>query len=109
MQARFSLRYAGPAVDEGVMNVYDAAANMIAFSEFIVVAAKAAYGESVNVKAQAAGFARGSFVTDIVINVGGPIVTLFSSGNTKELLSILNEAVKLWKHYRRPRLYCACR
>lgn len=100
MEARLSLRYAGPAVDAGFMNVYDAAANMIAFSEFIVAAAKAAYGESVDVKAQAAGFARGSFVTDIVINVGGPLVTLFSSGNAKELLGVIAEAVKLWKHLR---------
>jgi hypothetical protein len=33
------LRYQGPAVDAGAMNVYDAAANMVAFSNFVVAAA----------------------------------------------------------------------
>ena len=32
------LRYQGPAVDDGTMNVYDAAANMVAFSNFVVAA-----------------------------------------------------------------------
>lgn len=98
MQTRLSLRYSGPAVDVGRMDVYDAAANMIAFSEFVVAAAKATYGETVDAKAEVAGFGRGSFVTDLVIQFGGPLATLFSGGSVKELLAVVNEAVKLWKH-----------
>lgn len=98
MQTRLSLRYTGPAVDAGLMDVYDAAANMIAFSEFVVAAAKATFGEKVEAKAEVAGFGRGSFITDLVINLGGPLVTLFASGTPKEFLGVVNEAIKLWKH-----------
>lgn len=98
MQTRLSLRYSGPAVDAGLMDVYEAAANMIAFSEFVVSAAKSTYGDSVDAKAEVAGFGRGSFVTDLVLSFGGPLATLFSSGTAKELLGIINEAVALWKH-----------
>jgi len=98
MQTRLSLRYTGPAVDAGLMDVYDAAANMIAFSEFVVSAAKATFGETVDAKTEVAGFGRGSFITDIVINLGGPLATLFASGTPKELFGVVNEAIKLWKH-----------
>ena len=98
MQTRLSLRYIGPAVDAGLMDVYEAAANMIAFSEFVVLAAKAAFGEKVDAKAEVAGFGRGSFITEIVINLGGPLATLFTTGNVKNLLDVIDESVKLWKH-----------
>jgi hypothetical protein len=38
------LRYSGPGVESGSMDVYEAAANMMAFSDFIVAAAHAVYG-----------------------------------------------------------------
>lgn len=98
MQTRLSLRYSGPAVEAGLMDVYDATANMIAFSEFVVAAAKATYGEEARARAEVAGFGRGSFVTDLVINVSGPIATLLTAGTMKELFRTINEAVKLWKH-----------
>lgn len=100
MQTRLSLRYNGPAVDAGLMDVYAAAANMIAFSEFVVAAAKATFGEQVEARAEVAGFARGSFVTDLVVNLGGPLVTLLTSGTPRELLGTLAEAMALWKHLR---------
>lgn len=98
MQTRLSLRYTGPAVDAGLMDVYEAAANMIAFSEFVVAAAKATYGATAEAKAEVAGFGRGSFVTDLIINIGGPMATLFSAVSTKDLLSVIKDAVALWKH-----------
>lgn len=79
MQTRLSLRYTGPAVDAGMMDVYEAAANMVAFSEFIVAAAKVTFGEKAEARAEVAGLGRGSFVTDLVISFGGPLATLFSS------------------------------
>lgn len=66
MKTRVSLRYLGPALDDGRMDVYEASKNMIAFSEFMVAAVKTTYGESAEAKAEVAGFEHGSFVTDLV-------------------------------------------
>lgn len=65
------LRYQGPAVEDGTMNVYDAAANMTAFSDFVVAAAHKIYGENVYVKAEVTAFKHGSFGTDLLFEVVG--------------------------------------
>ncbi len=65
------LRYQGPAVEDGTMNVYDAAANMVAFSDFVVAAAHKVYGEDVHVKAEVTAFKHGSFGTDLIFQVVG--------------------------------------
>ncbi|WP_454765096.1 hypothetical protein [Cupriavidus campinensis] len=99
MKTRLSLRYIGPAVDDGLMDVYQASTNMIAFSEFMVAAVKAVYGEQAEAQAEvAAGFGRGSFVTDIVFKVGGPLASLFAAFSPGELLSVIQGAFDLWKH-----------
>lgn len=103
VQAEFSLKYNGPAVDAGRMDVYAAAANMIAFSEFMVAAVKVAYGEQAHARAEVAGHGRGSFLTDLVINVGGPAATLIGSGlfkdiAIKDLYGLVKEVFVLWKH-----------
>jgi hypothetical protein len=103
MEARIALKYCGPAVESGLMNVYDAAANMIALSEFVVAAAKITYGDSVDAKAEVAGFARGSFVTDLVINLAPAALPLLSASyadlsSSKHLLAIVKGAFSIWKH-----------
>lgn len=80
------------------MDVYDASANMIAFSEFVVAAAKSAYGGQVEARAQVSGFGRGSFVTDLVFNLAGPAATIFAAITPESLLHIIKEAIALWKH-----------
>ena len=50
------------------MDVYQASANMIAFSEFMVITAKCTFGEQVTVKAEVAGFGQGSILTDVVFS-----------------------------------------
>jgi hypothetical protein len=97
MESQLSLAYSGPSVDSGQMDVYQAAANMIAFSDFVLAAAKAAYGENVRAKAEVAGFGRGSFVTDIVFNVVGPAATLWAAQGPEFYLDILKDAIALWK------------
>jgi len=103
MEARIALKYSGPAVDSGLMNVYDAATNMIALSDFVVAAAKIAYGDSVDAKAQVAGFTRGSFVTDIVIQLTPAGLPFLSASpdeifNAKHLMSMVKGAFGIWKH-----------
>ncbi len=98
METRLSLRYSGPSVEAGLMDVYQASANMIAFSEFMVIAAKSKWGEQISVKAEVAGFGRGSFLTDLVFNVMGYALPLFASFTPAELLQTINESFELWKH-----------
>jgi hypothetical protein len=105
MRTQVALGYAGPAVDSGHMDVYEASANMIAFSEFVVAAAKATYGESVVANAQVAGFAKGSFVTDLVFDLSGMTATVFSVvpakdliGSPKALIETIRGAIDLWRH-----------
>src|SRR6266853_1964305 len=97
MELRLSLRYQGPAVEAGEMDVYEAATNMMAFSDFMVASAKEAYGESASVKANVTGIGKGSFITDLAINVLGPAATIFSTISPDKFLDLLKDAVGLWK------------
>ena len=98
METKLSLKYSGPSVDAGLMDVYQASANMIAFSEFMVIAAKSTFGEQTTVKAEVAGFGKGSFLTDLVFNVIGQVAPIFTAFTVDELLKIINESFELWKH-----------
>ena len=98
MQTTLSLRYTGPSVEEGRMDVYQASANMIAFSEFVVAASKSVFGEQVKITAQVAGFARGSFSTQILFEYIGPLATLFSGISPEQLFTVIKEAFEVWKH-----------
>jgi hypothetical protein len=70
------LRYQGWAVEDGSMDVYDAAKNMMAFSDYVIVAAHKLYGEHVEVKAEVNAFQRGSFMTDLAFQVMGVAATV---------------------------------
>lgn len=98
METRLSLRYSGPDVDSGRMDVYAASINMIAFSEFMVAAVKAAFGDQAEARAEVAGFAQGSFLTDLVFSVGGPLTSVFTGVSPKDLLAVVKESFALWKH-----------
>ena len=98
METSLKLRYTGPAVESGQMDVYQAAANMIAFSEFMVVAAKSTYGEQVEARAEVAGFGRGSFITHLIFSFVGQAATIFSAVSADQLLTTVNQAFELWKH-----------
>jgi hypothetical protein len=98
VKTRVSLKYEGPALDDGRMDVYEASANMIAFSEFMVAAVKVTYGDSTEAKAEVAGHAHNCFVTDLVFTLGGPVASIFSHYTPEQLWSVVKEAFKLWKH-----------
>ena len=97
MQSSICLKYSGPAVDAGTMNVYDAAANMIAFSEFISSAAKTTFGEKADVKAEVAGFEHGSFMTNLVISVGGVVVPVLASADISTMFEVVKGSIGLWR------------
>jgi hypothetical protein len=97
-QLQLSLSYHGAAVDEGQLDVYDAAANMIAFSDFVTVAGKAVYGSKVEINAKMGGFRQGSFVTDVYFQVVLPTLTLLPLVDVQEVLKTVKNALDVWKH-----------
>jgi len=98
MKTSVALRYEGPALDSGRMSVYEASANMIAFSEFMVAAVKSTYGDAAEAHAEVAGFEHGSFVTDLVFTVGGSAATVFTALTPDQLWDVVKGAFALWKH-----------
>jgi len=102
VEARLNLRYDGSAVAAGLMPVHEAAANMVAFSEFMVVAVKATYGDQAEAKAEVSGFARGSFNTELVFHIAGIGATLLTvaPNSPKDLFEVIKQAFELWKFLR---------
>lgn len=98
MKTTVALRYTGPAVDSGTMDVYEASGNMIAFSEFAVLSAKYAFGESSTARAEVSGFRSGSFTTELIINVGLVTASILSSTTGDHLWQLIKESFSLWKH-----------
>lgn len=98
METRLSLKYSGPSVDAGLMDIYQVSANMIAFSEFVVVASKITYGDKVEVKVEVSGFEQGSFLTSMVFSIANHAIPLFATFTPSEVLAIINESFALWKH-----------
>lgn len=87
-------------MESGSMDVYEASGNMVAFSDFVVLAAKAQFGNDVEVRAEVAGFDKGSFVTDIVFQVSGAAATIYSAATTESLWKAIHGAIELWKFLR---------
>jgi hypothetical protein len=100
VDSKVALRYIGPAVDAGTMDVYQASANMIAFSEFVVLISKVTFGPEVETRAEVTGFERGSFVTQLAFSVAGATATIMSSVSPHDMWTIFKESIALWKHLR---------
>jgi hypothetical protein len=100
MQTRIALRYSGPAVESGLMDVYEATGNLLAFSEFVLAAAKTQLGKDIHARAEVAGFERGSFLADLVFNVTGVAGSIFSAYDADQLRQVIEGAFNLWKHLR---------
>jgi hypothetical protein len=98
MKTEIALKYEGPALVDGQMDVYQTSANMIAFTEFMVAAVKETYGSAAEAKAEVAGFEHGSFVTNLVFSVVGSAATIFTALTQEQLLAVVKGAFALWKH-----------
>jgi len=61
MKDTLTLRYSGPLVDEGRMDAYETAACIMAFADFLGVAAQAAHGPQARIKTEVRAFSHGSF------------------------------------------------
>lgn len=98
MKTKIALKYEGPALIDGQMDVYQTSTNMIAFTEFMVAAVKETYGDSAQAKAEVSGFEHGSFITNLVFSVGGAAATIFTALTPSQLMEVIKGAFDLWKH-----------
>jgi hypothetical protein len=98
MRTEIALKYEGPALVDGQMDVYQTSSNMIAFTEFMVAAVKETYGSAAEAKAEVAGFEHGSFITNLVFSVVGSAATIFTALTPDQLLAVVKGAFDLWKH-----------
>jgi hypothetical protein len=101
LSTQLLLRYSGPSVEEGSMNVYDLASGLVAFSDFVVAASHNVFGGEVEVRAEVRAFSRGSFITDVMFNVVGPLATIWQTvPDAKRLLETVQQSLDLFKFLR---------
>lgn len=91
------LRYKGPAIESGLMDVYDVAANMVAFSDFVVGAARKLYGDDIQIKAEVSSFRAGSFITDLFFQVAGLTGAIWAANpNITTVIEVVKESLGLF-------------
>jgi len=95
---QLSLKYRGRAVEDGRLNVYEAAATMMAFSEFVTEAGRIVFGPQIEVRAEVQGFRQGSFLTDMMFQVVAPAMPLLVNADVDGWLKTIKTAFELWKH-----------
>jgi len=99
MSHSITLKYSGPAADAGQLDAYEAAGNIIAFSDFLSVLAKTAYGQNVKLKTEVRAFEKGSFAVSFALDLGGIMATILSGmGSPKDLYELAKHSFQAWKH-----------
>lgn len=94
------LKYDGPAISDGSMAVYDVAANMMAFSDFVVAASHKVYGADAVVTADVKAFERGSFSTDLLFHIAGvtgTLASLYPLPHMADLLAVIRQSLGLFR------------
>lgn len=96
-----SLEYHGPKVDLGRMDSYQAAAFIIAFSDYLGVVTKNTFGEKVELRTEIQGIRGESFDLDFWFFIAGQTATLLGPPLTlKDYFEIIKETIRVWIHLR---------
>ena len=83
------------------MGSYDVAGYIIAFSDYVGVISRKAYGEKISLETEIQGFRNGSFDIVFALQIAGIGTTLFTGSSPlsiKELIDLIKESVKAWIH-----------
>ena len=98
MKDTLTLKYSGAQVRAGRMDAYETAGNIIAFADFIGVAARATYGEGAKLKTEVKAFEHGSFAVQFALDFG-LLQNLFASGpDPRSLYDLIWQSFEAWKH-----------
>ncbi|MBI5454118.1 MAG: hypothetical protein HY956_05780 [Deltaproteobacteria bacterium] len=95
-----TLEYRGSRVEHGTMNAYEVARNILAFSDFISVISKTAYGDKAELQTEIQGFRGNSFDIDFLLSIGGVVATLLTGpvSSPKDFITLIKDSVKVWIH-----------
>jgi hypothetical protein len=99
MKDKIRLRYSGIAVDDGCMDSYEVAGNIIAFIDFLSLAAKELYGDDAKLNTKVTAFQHGSFGVQFTLDYGGIITSLLGvTSSPKDLYDLIAACFNCWKH-----------
>ena len=100
IQDELALEYHGLPVDAGRMNSYEVAAYIKAFSDFLGVVSRDAYGERIELQTKIQGFSKGSFKIDFAFYIGFVAATIFDQASPmsiKDFLGLIKDSLGLWR------------
>ena len=81
------------------MDAYQAAAAVVAFSDFLAISAKAGLGSEAEVRTTVRGVSHGSFTVEFSLHVAGAVATLIASEMGPErVVALLKDAFRVYKH-----------
>jgi len=81
------------------MDAYETAACIMAFADFLGVAAQAAHGPQARIKTEVRAFSHGSFAVQFALNFAGVMATLFAGVSTpKDIYDLVRGSFDAWKH-----------
>jgi len=95
------LEYYGPAVETGRMNSYDVATYILAFSDYLGVASRTAYGERVELKTEIQGFKGNSFDIVFILQIAGIVYSLVTPEipfTAKDFIGLVKDSIQAWLH-----------
>jgi hypothetical protein len=99
MKDTLTLRYSGPAVNEGRMDAYETAACIMAFADYLGVVAQAAHGPQARIKTEVKAFSHGSFAVEFALSFAGILATLFTGvASPKDIYDLVRGSFDAWKH-----------
>ena len=99
MRETLVLRYDGGEAAQGEMDAYQAAAAVVAFSDFLAISAKAGLGSEAEVRTTVRGVSRGSFTVEFSLHIAGAVATLIASEMGPEtVVALLKDAFRVYKH-----------
>jgi len=99
MKDAITLKYSGKAVDDGRMDAYEVAGNIIAFTDYLVAVSKVAYGNEAKLKTEINAFSHGSFRVEFILDYAGILATLFAGvSSPKDIYDLIRDSFSAWKH-----------
>jgi hypothetical protein len=101
IEDQLSLEYHGMPVETGRMNSYDVASYILAFSDFIGVASRTAYGERITLKTEIQGFKQDSFDIVFALQIAGVDYTILmptTPFSMKDFIGLVKDSIQAWLH-----------
>ncbi|MCX5803837.1 MAG: hypothetical protein NTU69_09970 [Proteobacteria bacterium] len=101
IEDQLSLEYHGVSVETGRMNSYDVASYILAFSDFMGIASRTAYGEKITLRTEIQGFKQDSFDIVFALQIAGVAYTILmptTPFSIKDFIGLIKDSIQAWLH-----------